>query len=340
MLSQASEPRHVRCGVAQAFALFGLLALLSCTSPAEHSNPLDPQSPEYTTQGSLAGFVTSFYPPYQPLAGARLELQPQGVIVQSDGEGFYSFGELARGHYTLAASAAGYAPRTVSTEVVARQTRTETFRLDALPEIVSARALSIRVATRASETPFLFLDVAAAVSDRDGANDVARVRVEIPAMAFGDTLARASIPGNWQRVFSSAELAGGNFYDLIGEPMRLVAQDLPGAQGNSSPFYLARIISDEPHPLAPANGEVITNRSPLLRWQLPAIPFEYELTVEVFRLDAGFPVLILTVPKLAAGTNNLPYPGSLATGSYFWTVKIIDSHGNSSRSQEAFFQVQ
>jgi hypothetical protein len=335
-------PQSIRPPFRGSFAVSSLAAfvMLSCTSPAEHSNPLDPLSPKYTTNGTLSGFVTTFYQPYQSVANARVELQPHGLIVPSNAEGFYNFGELAAGTYAITASAGGYASRMINVEVLSRQARTETFRLDALPEVVVARALSARVSTHESENPRLFWEVIATVADRDGANDVKRVRVEISEPAFSDTLARASVTGDWQRIFTSDELAGVNFHNLVGKPAQIVAEDLPGEWVVSAAFYLARIISEEPQPLAPANGEIILTHTPVLRWQLPAIPFEHVLRVEVFRLDAGFPVLILTVPNLQAGTTSLPYPGSLTSGSYFWTVQIVDSYGNISRSKEASFQVQ
>jgi hypothetical protein len=324
------------------FAAFALapFAMLSCTSPAEHSNPLDPESPAYATHGTLSGFVTTFYQPYQSVAGAHVELQPPGLIVPSNDEGFYYFGELAPGAYAMTATAGGYAARTMNVEVLARQSRAITFRLDALPEVVGTSTLSMRVSTRESETPRLFWEVNAEIADGDGPNDIKRVRVEIPVLAFGDTLARASISGNWHRIFTAEELAGINLHNLVGKPVQIVAEDLPGERAVSREFYLARIITEEAQPITPANGEIILARSPLLRWLLPAIPFEHTLRVEVFRLDAGFPILILTVPNLQAGSTSLPYPGSLTTGSYFWTVRIVDSYGNSSRSEEALFQVR
>lgn len=318
----------------------GMFGLLSCTSPAEHSNPLDPQSPSYTTNGRILGRVTTLYQPYQPLSGAMVQLQPVGMIVESNAEGGFVFTEVKPDTYSLVVAATGYQSATAVTEVLPRQIRMQDFRLDGLPIVQSSRATSAHMATREATTDRLFLEIAVDVQDPDGANDVKKVQVEIPAFSFTDTLSRGSGTTRWQRVFSADELAPIDFYNLVGSPLQFVAEDFPGEQVTSGPFYLARVISEVPQATAPTNGEVITLDAPTFRWQLASIPFDHTLRVEVFRLDAGFPTFITAIGNIAAGTTSVKYPGRLATGTYYWTVKLIDDFGNSSRSKEATFQVQ
>lgn len=318
----------------------GMLGLLACTSPAEHSNPLDTQSPDYTRNGMVAGRVTGFYQPYQPLSGAKVQLYPLGITVQCGNDGEYIFATVPPGVYTLGVAATGYATATAMTQVVARQTRTYDFRLDGLPIVQSPYAASTRVATRELPTDRLFLEVGAEVQDPDGADDVKRVRMEIAAFSFADTLVHGGGAARWQRAFSANELLSVDMYNLVGVPLRLVAEDFPGEQTTSDSFFLARVIQEVPQAIAPANGETVTAPAPTFRWQLAPIPFRHTLRLEVFRLDAGFPAFVTAIGNIAAGTTSVTYPGRLSSGPYYWTVKLIDDFGNSSRSKEASFQVQ
>ncbi|MDZ7407783.1 MAG: carboxypeptidase-like regulatory domain-containing protein [candidate division KSB1 bacterium] len=321
--------------------------LLSCTTPAEHSNPLDPESPAYQEKGTITGRVTSFYQPYSPLPGAEVRLLPGGESRRTSTFGEFTFSGLSPGRYMLLVTAEGFADDSAGVEVAARQTREVAFHLDAVPQVTGAKVTAAHVKTRASlsDTDFVFLTVTAEVSDGDGPNDLQRVQVEIPAAAFDDSLRRSSTPARWERTFSPEELreSGGraiNPYNLVGESFHISARDAPGAQARSAPFQLVRVIAEEPLPQQPANGQVLTSHSPQLQWFMPPLSFEHTFTIQVFKLIGGFPTLLLTISELPAGTMALPYPGRLTSGSYFWTVAVVDRFGNSSRSKEATFVVQ
>lgn len=340
--------RFLRGGGRMCRALAGALILWSCTTPAEHSNPLDPQSPNFTDKGSIAGQITSYYQPFQFLSGARVSLLSQsGASMQSDANGRFLFSALPPAPYTLVAEASGYAADTLAVEVFSRQTSTINFRLDALPLVETATVTSAHVRTRASasDTDLVFLDIRAVVLDPDGPNDITRVRVEIPSVAFGDTLARGQIANSWERIFAPDELkttggAGIDPYDLVGTAFHVIVTDAPGEIVTSPPFQLARVIVEEPYPLDPANGVTLTTGAPQLKWQTPPLAFEHTFTLHVYKIVSGFQALLLTIPGLPAGSNTAPYPGRLTSGSYFWTVTIVDRFGNSSRSKEATFQVE
>ncbi len=316
-------------------------AMFACATPAEHSNPLDPESPNFTKQGVLRGQVTTIYQPYQALAGANVHLQPLGISLQSDSEGRFVFGKLDSGSYVVVAAKPGYTTLQRNAKVIAREDRALEMRLDGLPVVASAKITSARVVTREASAPRLFLEIAAEVTDPDGANDIQRVLIKMPGRAAPDSLTRASGLASWQRIFSSDSLAPLNLHNLVGASLEITAEDGAGEKAASQAFQLARLITEEPQPVYPINGEVFprSNNERNLRWQLPAIAFDHSVRVEVYRLDAGFPVLILTA-NLRVGAVSLPYPGSLTSGTYYWTVKVLDGFGNSSRSKEATFQVQ
>ncbi len=314
--------------------------ILSCTSPAEHSNPLDPQSPKYTTTGEIIGRVTGYYQPFRPLAGAMIRLQPPGVVIESGQDGGFRFAGLAPQTYSLEVSRPDYAADSLNIDLLSRQTAVLEFHLDGLPQIQFAFATSAHISTRESAADRYFFEIVADASDPDGANDIKRMRVEIPALAFADTLLRAAGPTRWRRLFAPDDLAGSDLNNLAGTPLQIIAEDFPGEAATSEPFFLARVIAEVPQTVSPDNGEAITDPSPRFVWQTPAIQFNHTFRVEVFRIDAGFPTFIAAIGNIEAGTASVTYVGRLSTGTYFWTVKIIDDFGNSSRSKEATFQVE
>jgi hypothetical protein len=322
------------------FAYAILLCLLACTESAEHSNPLDPESPLYTQKGSIAGRVMTFYEPFQPITGAMVEIQPGGLILQSDGEGRFEFTELEPDTFTLIAGATGYQEVAAKIEVNPREISSVNFHLNGLPAIQAPRATSSKVATREASSPRIFLDIAVEVQDPDGASDIKRIELTIPAFSFTDTLARlAGGGGQWQRIFNPAELSQIDLSKLVGLPLKSVVYDFPGAVVSSEPFFLARIISEEPEILSPTNNET-TGSAPVFRWQVPPVAFAFTQRIEIFRLDAGFPAFVTAIGNIKPEVRSLPYLGRLSAGVYFWTIRLIDDFGNSSRSKEATFQVR
>lgn len=339
----ASAVRLLYAGLRGAiFSSGASIVLLGCTSPAEHSNPLDPASPLYTTRGNLRGQVTTIYQPYQALAGATVQLQPGGMSLQSDATGRFTFDNLASGDYTLEATKAGYATRQAMITVLPRQQHHAEIRLAGLPFIAAVALTSTRVATREPPSPRLFLEITAEADDPDGVNDITQVYVHIPGSAAPVALQRGSGLSSWQRIVPDDSLKPLVLQNLVGVPFVFVAEDGLGERSESRAFQLGRVIDQEPLPTFPIDGEQFPSRTNdrNLRWQLPGVFFDYVLRVEVFRLEAGFSFPIFTANNLRAGTNSLPYPGSLTSGTYYWTVKVIDAFGNSSRSKEATFVVQ
>ena len=77
-----------------------------------------------TVQGQVVGNATGL-----PIAGATLSLIPQGATVTTDAGGYYSFGPVQAGKYTLSVQATNYFSQNASATVVTGQSTTDNLRL-------------------------------------------------------------------------------------------------------------------------------------------------------------------------------------------------------------------
>ena len=315
------------------------LVLGACTDSPFHSNPLDPASPDYSINGRMAGRIMTFYQPYQPIAQATIELQPNGLVARSGADGRFVFADLAPDSYFVSIVQDGFSSLMDTLVIAPRGEVIQDFHLNGLPFVQGSRIISSKVATREAPSPLFFLDIAAELQDPDGANDICRVVLNIPMQSFRDTLAPAIGVGQWQRTFIPEELASLDMGKLVGAPLQFIVYDIPGAEVISQPFFLTRLISEEAETIEPINGNVALS-APTFRWQLPNIAFSYTQRLEIYRLDAGFPTLVTAISNIQSDVKSLPYLGRLSAGSYFWTLRIIDDFGNSSRSKEASFVVE
>ncbi|MGH7600563.1 MAG: carboxypeptidase-like regulatory domain-containing protein [bacterium] len=313
----------------------------SCTSPAEHSNPLDPKSPVFSANGAINGTVTSYYQPFRPLANVEVRLSPQPLLAFTDEKGEFSFRDLPPRDYEIAARHPGYAAGTLAVSVPQRQSVTATIRLNGLPKVDSVVIVTARVASQPDSIIF-FLEVAVTASDPDGANDVKRLTIMASDFAFSDTLAPVGRTGVWQRRFRSDELPSVPLPAWSGHALHVSAEDFLRQQTTAGPFFIARVIQEVPETIAPVADSLVT-RTPLrFSWRNNPVAYPHTHEVEIFRINAGFPSFFAAIRRITAGNNNAVYPGSLLppSGQYFWTVKIVDEFGNWSRSKEAAFRVQ
>ena len=77
-------------------ALLGTLAFVSCSKD------------EVVTTGTIAGLVTDFANPNQPISGATVVLSSKGLTKTTGSDGRFEFQDLEPGTYTLQVQANGY----------------------------------------------------------------------------------------------------------------------------------------------------------------------------------------------------------------------------------------
>lgn len=318
------------------------ILLLSCTSPAEHTNPLDPQSPMFSERARITGTVTGYYAPFRPLRNVEIRLTPEPALAFTDVEGKFALEDLPSGDYELQATVAGYAAALRPIRLAKRQQLNMTIALNGLPHVDSATVITERRLLAANSIRY-FLQVENVVAgDPDGINDIKRVVFSAPDFSFSDTLTLVDrARGRWRRQFRQEELpAAAPLPEWPGHGMFIQIEDLPGNKTSAGPFYLARVIQETPEVLAPNNNVVITSPPLLFQWRLGAVPFPFTQEIEIQDvLDPEARTILSGIPP---NTTVKSYSGGgLPTaGTYVWTVKIVDAFGNASRSRPAAFQVQ
>ncbi len=318
-----------------------VLVLAGC-GEAPHDNPLDPLSPKYENRGNLLVRVQSLYPPHVPLSGFALFLTPGNFFAHTNNQGAALFTNLLPGQYTLAANAAGYAADTVQIEVRARQTEQHTFELNAVPRITNVVVSSERISRWFPVNRDSYgLVVTAQAQDSDGAQDLTEVKLlskthgELKEMVFRPEI------GKFEVILKDSDLPGKSLFDFIGEPLYIEARDREAAMASSEPLALARVIEVTPVAESPS-GLKRTGVRPRFAWHTATVPYLYTFRVDIsqFEPDQQFATLFESVNGIPPDSSAFLSNRDLPDGTYYWTVSIVDRHGNISRSKEATFEVQ
>ena len=318
------------------------IIFLSCTTPAEHGNPLDPLSPAFSESAKIEGTVTSYYAPFRPLSNVEIRLASEPALAFTDNQGNFFLTNLRSGDYELQATLAGYAVSRQKILLNKRQTLALTIPLNGLPRVDSATVITERRVLATNSTRYFLQVENVMAGDPDGINDIKRVVFMAPDFNFTDTLALVDrARGRWRRQFRPEELPGATpLPEWPGHPLSIQIEDLPGHQTIAGPFYIARVIQETPEVIAPNNNAVITAAPLLFQWRVATAPFPYTQEIEI--QDVLDPDSRTILPGIPPGTTAKNYSGGglPPAGTYVWTVKIVDEFGNSSRSRPAAFQVQ
>ena len=336
----------------RAFLLTALTLALSltlgmgCLGEAPHDNPLDPNSDDFieATEGDVDGRITDRA--NEPLSDAEVRLiltSPTAQIervAQTDGQGAFSMTAVPQAAgYRLLASKDGYEIGMLEgIDVRAGETtQLSTVRLNALPTITEAAFRTIHISRWWPTNDLFFLEVDVQADDADGLFDINDLVFEIPELNFAVPL-DPRIAGRFDKRIRADSLPTTSLFNLLGRTLRLTVRDREGAVASSSQ-QLVRVVEGTPTTVSPPRNAIIDNGLPLLTWDPfpPQFPFTYR--IDIFRDESNVIIPVDQFPGIAMDVISQQVRIPLPTGSYLWTVTVVDEFGNESRSKEGGFRI-
>jgi hypothetical protein len=310
--------------------------LAGCALDAPHDNPLDPESASYRNAVDVTGTVTTFYAPYRPISSVLVLALSSGSASLTDQNGRFKVSALPTGEYDLSASKTGYAADTVRITVRTGTVDEVSFHLDALPTFSNLSATTSHIAQWWPGEIYQ-ADFAAVVVDDDGTSDIDSVFVVVDSIRR--SMSYSPIDRRFHASLKSDELPSSNLHWLDAKPILILARDRPGNAASSPELLIVRIIEETPVAVSPS-GLDTASASPTLGWIATYQPYPFTYEVEVVRVDAGYQTSVWKQTNIVNTSTSISVTTSLSTGTYYWTLAIVDEYGNRSRSKEASFIVQ
>lgn len=337
--------RHLPGRLANAVVVPTLLLVVAvasaaCLSDVEHSNPLDPNSNEFEEEGTVEGRATRFYPPYPPVEKAEVRLTPGPYIAESDPDGSFLFKGIPPGTYSISAVKDGFAsfPDTISVSI-GKATSDVRVRLNGMPIFKMYELRTVHISRWWPQEDLYFLEILAEIEDPDGVGDLAGVWVEILSNEFTRPLRETGIVGRFSLSLPDDSLPGPSLHSLQGTDLIVHAQDAVGFVTESEPKSLIRVIDKIPLAVEPQDLSNVDDGRPNLIWEDAALPFEFTYRIDVVRDEANVQTVVETITDIPSDVTSYRIETPLASGTYFWTVSVVDTFGNRSRSKEAGFVV-
>lgn len=316
------------------------VAVAGCLTDADHSNPLDPNSAGFEAEGVVEGRTTRYYPPHPPVEHAMVRLSPGPYVVESGADGSFSFEGVPVGTYTIAAEKDGYASAVDSVTVrLGSATDDVRLRLNGMPSVVRFDLRTVHVSRWWPQEDLFILEIVADVEDPDGVGDVSAVWLEIPSYDFARPLRESGTVGRFSLSMSADSLPTPSLHALQGANLIVHVQDAVGVVAESDPKTIVRVIDYIPLAVEPQGLMTVDDGRPNLVWEDAALPFDFTYRIDIVRDEANVQAVVETITDVPSELSSYTLETTLSSGTYFWTVSVVDTFGNRSRSKEAGFVV-
>jgi len=307
-----------------------LVLLLACEP--ERDNPLDPNSPFYTGEGVIIGWVKTRIG--EPITEMMLVVEPETTSAEftfSDEKGFYEL-KIVAGSCKVIASKEGYAQDSCWVNIPVGEADTVNFFLDILPWFVSCKVHT--------HHEYLHYHVVfeAEVADGDGLLDIDSVFLWVTGLA--DTFLLKYNAGVFQKSVPADSLSDSSLETLIGKDCIFLVRDKAGQGVQSNPIRVARIIYETPDVVSPANFEEV-GQNPELIWHKAGLSYPYTYAIKVTRIQSGMSrIEVWSKEGIQADDTTVTVPLDISPDIYYWAVWVVDEFGNRSRSRELGFVVK
>jgi len=311
-----------------------------CINDAERDNPLDPRSTRFRHEGIIRGKIYSFYPPHRSLSDVDVFLMPAYQWAKSNKNGEFIFFNLPENEYTIYVSCENYMSDTVFVMLQAGSEEYVQVHLNGIPAILNYTLAVGHISRWWPPDDIYILRVNVEVDDPDGVADISQVHITLPDFQFSDLLQRTNDPAIFSKLIYENQMPVNSLHEVLGHPFKFQVVDYPAACLLSEAVYVARIIEDTPIPAAPQRPDTLSNSAPYLNWQRSNLPYAFSYKVEVYRIEQGINSLVWNQSDIPADSMRARITESLSTGSYYWTLALVDEFGNWSRSKEAAFYVE
>ncbi|MCF7810844.1 hypothetical protein K9N50_07630 [bacterium] len=321
-----------------------LVWFVGCEWDPDHSNPFDPDNPNYEEIGNLRLKVYPLDRHADPIPGVTVLISELGRFEITDESGQVFFDQVPADTLKVVAyrndnSEIVYARDSIEVIVEPYKTKFDSLRLDAVPIIDSCKVNSVTLIEDSSgyDITKVSARLTAWVRDPDGILDLDSVVFSFPEI-------RRKLSYNldslfWRTDIPSEEFPGGDLRNTILKFFTFEAFDKT-KNFTHAETLLGRVINGVPR-LYPHSGSA----TPLLDWtyllynQLPNIEsFNYLLRIYTADAERDTVYQRIVVPD-ESSYNTHQIEKELDYGDYFYQVWVIDLFGNMSRSKPETIEV-
>jgi hypothetical protein len=309
-----------------------LLLTVSCNAP--RNNLLDPENPDNKIS-TLEGFVKTVKVPRTPLENAEIYWKNDGLITNSDKDGYFKLDNLERRDGWLTISKENYSPDSLFVEFNNQKKIIENIFLNAIPQINELYFYSITINKFPSSQRYN-LEVIANITDDE--NDIDSVFIENAELNVHKQLIYNPTFKVYMNSLLLSDLNVASIDAVIGKEFQITVFDTDQKKfviGNSN---IKRIIKEEIETTSPSGRDTVYTKSPFFEWRRFTPGFDFSYLLEIYTDEIQPNIIFQT--KLFSSDINHQTVIKLVKGDYFWVIWAIDEFNNRTRSKPASFIIK
>ena len=308
--------------------------LFSCNAPRE--NPVDPNN-DGNNLSNLSGVVKSKGYPFTPIENVDVFWENDNILVKTDSKGKYDIKSVIKKNGWLKFNCTEYSSDSLyinwgDAEVLAG----EIF-LNAKPKLDSIQFFSV-VENRFQFKQKHYLKIRASISDYEGINDIASVKIVNDDLRLQKTLLYSPENNYYISELSLSDINSSSLNEVIGKDFKILVQDLDDRVYQVGVTNIKRIINDEVELISPKNNE-ITPKLIQLKWTRFIPGFNFSYRIEIFTNETS-PSLVYTAENISQDDISHLVEEVLEGNNFFWVIWAIDEFNNQSRSKEGSFIIE
>jgi hypothetical protein len=325
------------------------VAFVGCAGDAPHDNPLDPASALFAAEGQVIGRIVIANKTDGAADVTVTEMEHQ-LVKTTDSSGNFSFSNLASGVHQFICTKENFTPDTFSVTVASGTTEHITRFMNSAPVVSFAQVLTRKIDQYFPGVEY-FVDISATVTDPNSTDGNGIYDVDSVWCAVADTLLyplKYDPAANWYVATIYKRDFPTNTIDyLVGKTLTIISKDRNDAMNISTPFFVTRVIENTAVPISPSslNGDTISAWSDLnFSWTPPNVAFNYTYTITLSKATPALPVVVWTLQGISSIKEKFLYTSAanadtttLDSGTYIWSILVVDEFGNYARSKEASF---
>jgi hypothetical protein len=182
-------------------------------------------------------------------------------------------------------------------------------------------------------------DSYAVVAELDGADASLQDSVWVAYNGYPPVALSRIQAGLWSTRFAAVYFGDPQLGGIVGHPFVFTARDAEGVISTTDSVYMWRVIEGVPAVASPTALDTVSY-NPTLNWQAFTASFPFGYQAKVINTTEEVETVVWTSALLQATVRAAQCPDSLPDGNYYWTITVVDSFQNTSRSKQGTFVVR
>ncbi|MBK7105398.1 MAG: hypothetical protein IPH62_08950 [Ignavibacteriae bacterium] len=312
--------------------IISISILFSCNAP--HNNPLDPENPDNNIS-ILDGYIKTVKIPQTPIKDVEIFWVNEGIITNSNENGFFEIENIERNNGWLIIEKAGYSSDSVFVSFNNQKKISQNIFLNAIPVISDLKFYSITENKYPSQQNYS-LGIKVKINDLE--NDVDSVFIENSELKINKQLMYNASQKLYENSITLEDLKITSIDIVIGKEFKINVLDAESKKFEIGKTNIKRIIKEEITAISPIGKDTVNSPNPILAWNRFKPGFDFKYLLEIYT-DEIAPTLMwqneISSTEIEFTTN-----ANLSSGDYFWVILSIDEFENRTQSKKFSFVIK